>query len=102
MFINPHYREPKLEFFGSQHPYLESAVGKPYVCPMAVHDEPSVLACVQQALDGPDLPPTVPPDMTRDAYLGRVKAMLGPLLQGPVQGQEEGAGAGDGGAGGKG
>jgi len=80
MFINPHYAQPKLDFFESQHPYLEEVAGSKYVCPVSLDDEAAVLACVQAALEGPDLEPFVPPDMARGAYLQRLKALVQPLL----------------------
>lgn len=86
-FINPHYASPKLEFFNSQHPYLEAVTDKRYMCPVNLEDEGTVLACVRAALDGPDLPPFVPPEMTRDAYLQRVKGLFEPALHAPLQQQ---------------
>jgi Glycosyltransferase family 18 len=35
VFINPHYSQPKENFFTSQHPFLEEAVGSPHVCEMS-------------------------------------------------------------------
>ena len=85
MFINPTFPTPHLEFFTSQHPYLQSVVGEPYVCNANLDDQAAVLACVRHALTL-DLPPRVIDDMTPEAYLERLRALMEPALGSPALG----------------
>lgn len=81
MFINPTFSEPKERYFMSQHPYLADFVGGEYVCNYPVGDGAAAAACVQRALARtPDLPPLVPPDMRREVYLERTRAIFEPFL----------------------
>jgi len=75
MFLNPRYPTPVRDgVFHSQHPYAERHYAK-YVCSYKMNDAASLLACVDKALAA-DLPPFVPPEFTKDAYLARVKAIF--------------------------
>ena len=78
VFLNPHFSAPKLEFFDSQHPFLESA-SHDHACAVDLDSPHTVLGCARRALTA-DLPPFVPPEMARDAYLTRLKAIVQPAL----------------------
>ena len=79
VFINPVFRELRLNFFGSQHPFLSSAVGGQYVCNVDLDDTAAVLACVRAAL-AVDLPPRIPDEMSPQAYLARLERIIEPAL----------------------
>jgi hypothetical protein len=76
VFINPRYPATREGFYDSQHPFLEHAVGPPYVCTVDVEDAAAVEACVRAALAA-DLPPLVPQPLTPAAYLARVARIFG-------------------------
>lgn len=78
VFLNPHFNAPKLEFFESQHPFLEAA-SHDHACAVDLDAAHTVLACARRALAA-DVPPFVPPEMARDAYLARLKAIVQPAL----------------------
>ncbi|CAM9101621.1 unnamed protein product [Discosporangium mesarthrocarpum] len=73
-YLNPHYRKP-VKGFHSQHPFLEK-LGEPYVCTFMEGDVTKARACALKALSQ-DLPPMIPPQFTKDAYMGRVRAIFG-------------------------
>ena len=49
------------------------------MCACSLDDTAAVLACVRAALDA-DLPPALPADMAREAYLERLKGIVGGAL----------------------
>jgi len=81
VFINPTFDEPKERYFMSQHPYLADYVGGDYVCNYPAGDGAAAAECVKRALTRtPDLPPLVPSEMRRDAYLERIRAIFEPFF----------------------
>jgi len=89
VFLNPRYPpgEPKERFFTSQHPFLQDAVGAPYVCSFDWTAFDTLLACALSALGGPDeegaapdLPPFIPTELTEAAYSQRVRDIFEPVI----------------------
>lgn len=72
MFLNPQYAKPVRDgAFHSQHPYAAQKLSK-YVCTYKINDEASLMKCVDTAL-ATDVPPHIPADFTKEAYLQRVR-----------------------------
>lgn len=80
VYVDPAYPKPVKDVYHSQHPYLRSVIGHPYVCDAKLDDVPSYVACVQQALRGPDLAPVVPDDFTPEAYRNRLRTIFDEFL----------------------
>jgi hypothetical protein len=79
VFINPQYSSPKEEFFHSQHPFLQAAVGAPYVCSVDIAKHDQVIACATEAAAA-DLPPIIPEPLQPSVYLQRLHDILAPAL----------------------
>lgn len=75
VYINPIYATPVRNGFQSQHPYADKNIGAPYVCSYKIDDIDSLKVCVDKALSV-DLPPYIPPALSRDAYFDRVKQIF--------------------------
>jgi hypothetical protein len=77
VYINPVYEDRQAHKNGqvSQHSWAVAQVGKPYVCSYKEGSVPELLACVDAALKL-DLPPLVPPALTREAYVKRVREIF--------------------------
>lgn len=89
VFISPQFTSAHEGYYRSQHPYLQSHVGPPYVCEYAEGDDEGALRCVDAALARThDLAPVVPREMTEAAHRERVREIFG----GPLQLQEPGGG----------
>jgi hypothetical protein len=72
MFLNPQYAKPVRDgAFHSQHPYAAQKLDK-YVCSYKINDAASLMRCVDTALTT-DVPPHIPADFTKEAYLQRVR-----------------------------
>jgi hypothetical protein len=82
-FLNPVFDAPREGFFDSQHPYLAHAVGPPYVRNFSWADGATLDAAVRDALDGPDLPPLIPADLTEDAHAARVRSIFADIVAPP-------------------
>jgi hypothetical protein len=75
MFINPIYKEPQLEArYASQHPYI-AEIAPEYVCSYPEDEMEGLLHCVDRALST-TLKPFIPPELTKEGYLRRVKAIF--------------------------
>ncbi len=82
VYINPTFGEGapmgvrgELSAWGSQHPFLDKAVGMPYVCNAPLGDGRRLQECIQGALKV-DLPPLELADFTVAAYRERVKRIF--------------------------
>jgi len=77
VYINPVYEDRQAHKNGeaSQHSWAVAQVGQPYVCSYKEGSVPELLACVDAALKL-DLPPLVPPALTREAYVKRVQELF--------------------------
>jgi hypothetical protein len=79
MYINPVYERPVRDIYTSQHTHAERRVGAPHVCSAKLSDLSALTACVDKALKQ-DLPPLVPPELTKPLYMARLRAIFGPYL----------------------
>lgn len=81
VYINPTFGEGavgvrgELSAWGSQHPFLDKAVGMPYVCNAPLGDGNKLQECIRGALKV-DLPPMELADFTVAAYRERVKKIF--------------------------
>lgn len=77
-YINPVYSSDKLPHFGSQHPYLSSALaGTPSVCDYKHGDADDAVRCIKAALARKDTSePVIPHDFKESAYVQRVAKIL--------------------------
>lgn len=87
VYINPRYDEAVKGIYHSQHQYAEEHVGRPYVCTVRLDDREALRACVQEAL-AVSLPPMVPQQLTRQAYMARLWDIFGPFVE---EGEEDSA-----------
>ena len=78
-YIDPVYAAAKQGVYWSQHPFLRTAP-PPYYCAAALDDPKQFAACARNASDGADLPPFLPPELTRAAHRRRVAAIFAPFL----------------------
>lgn len=92
VYINPTYPKPIKAVYTSQHPYAAEHIGSPYVCTADYDDAEALLACVDKALAA-DLPPMIPPQLTKPAYMARLWEIFGPFVHetGALEDEEEGA-----------
>lgn len=81
VYVDPYYPTIVKSVYTSQHPYLRSVVGSPYVCAAHLDNIESYVRCVHTALRQAPLPPFVPQDFTRSAYLKRIKSIFGTFLE---------------------
>jgi Glycosyltransferase family 18 len=75
LFINPKFSAPKLNYFTSQHSYLEDSRFSSNVCTVDLNDVASVLKCIENAI-GKKMNPIIPPELTHSAYLDRLRRIL--------------------------
>lgn len=82
MYLNPHYEQPKLGHYTSQHPFAE-ATAPDHVCGFdlaGADDFKQLKKCVQRALDA-ELEPIIPKELTREEYVARLRAIFDPVLK---------------------
>jgi CheY-like chemotaxis protein len=76
MFIDPIYKtQAHIAKYISQHPYLHTALPE-YVCTYPEGNAEELAKCVKKAL-ATNLPPKIPDELTREAYVNRVKEIFG-------------------------
>lgn len=89
VYIDPAYPEPVNTVYDSQHPYLRDSVGEPYVCSSVLDDPESNRRCAENALafnaGGTTNTPVLLPDLTKEAYLTRLRKIFGSYLQEEVE-----------------
>jgi hypothetical protein len=75
VFLNPRYKAPVKEVYWSQHPWVEKAAPPEYVCSFDQGDAEQAAKCVEKALEA-DLPPLILPDLTKEAFMARLRGVL--------------------------
>ncbi len=77
MYINPVYNTPAYDgTYTSQHPFAVQKIGAPHVCSYREDSVDELRACVRLALSTV-LQPLIPAELTKEAYIERVKGIFG-------------------------
>ena len=77
LYINPVYssHSPKLKRYYSQHPYLQTYIGKPYVCSAKLGNFEEVKGCIEYAYIHP-FEGFIPKDFVKGQYLDRLHEIV--------------------------